>query len=66
MLTSFLWGNLEQRRHLANLNEDGNTTLKLIKTEVSAYTIMTHDNRHKHKPAIALFMTVTVPITTQF
>jgi len=33
-----LWGNLGQRHHLANLNEDGNTTLKLIKTEVGTYT----------------------------
>jgi len=66
MLTRFLWGSLEQRCHLANLNEDGNMTLKLINTEVGTYTIKTHDNRHRHKPAIALFMTVTVPITTQF
>jgi hypothetical protein len=48
----FLWGNLEQRHHLANLNEDGNTTLKPIKTAVDTYAIMTHDNRHKS--AIAL------------
>jgi hypothetical protein len=66
MHTRFLWGNLEQRRCLANLNEDGNMTLKMTKTEVSTCTIMTHDNRHRHKPALALFMTVSVPITTQF
>jgi len=38
MYTRFLWENLEQRHHLENLNEDGNTTLKLIKTEVGTYT----------------------------
>jgi hypothetical protein len=46
-------GNLEQRYHLANLNDDRNTTLKLIATEVGTYTIMAH-NRHRYARAIVL------------